>query len=59
MKLSGQDPHKHLYARNRRSYELRCEQYRSDLSLMQELASMLMSSNDVYSRLQEAIRAIA
>ncbi len=41
--------------KNRRTYELRCEQYRSDISLMQELASMLMLSNDVHSHLEKAI----
>ncbi len=43
--------------KNRRTYELRCEQYRSDISLMQELVSLLMPSNDVYSRLEKAIAA--
>lgn len=43
--------------KNRRTYELRCEQYRADISLMQELASMLMSSNDVHSHLEKAIAA--
>jgi hypothetical protein len=43
--------------KNRRTYELRCEQYRSDVSLMQELASLLMSSNEIYSHLEKAIAA--
>ncbi len=43
--------------KNRRTYELRCEQYRSDLSLMQELTSLLIPSNDVHTRLEKAIAA--
>lgn len=43
--------------KNRRTYELRCEQYRSDISLMQELASLLVSSNEIYSHLEKAIAA--
>ncbi len=43
--------------KNRRTYELRCEQYRSDISLMQELASLLMSSNHIHSHLEKAIAA--
>ena len=43
--------------KNRRTYELRCEQYRSDISLMQELTSLLCHSNDVHSHLEKAIAA--
>ena len=43
--------------KNRRTYELRCEQYRSDISLMQELASLLSHSNEIYSHLEKAIAA--